>query len=80
MSEAIVVALIGASATLAGVVIQFVFRPLLEKLNAILGEVKNSHTTNFREDIDNKFSLVHMRLDSQAADIRELRGFLMGNN
>ena len=80
MSDPIIVAIIGGIATVITACIQFIFRPFGSKLNAILGEVKNSHTTNFREDIDNKFSLVHMRLDSQATDIRELRSLLMGNN
>lgn len=90
MSDPVIVALIGAVATVVGACVQFIFRPLVEKLNIIVDQVKNTHTKNLREDIDEKFAAIHNRLDekfaswdqrfdSQVDDIRELRGFVMGH-
>lgn len=33
------------------------------KLDEVLGQVRNSHETNLREDLDEKFAGVHRRID-----------------
>lgn len=42
------------------------------KTDVVKNEVKNSHTTNLRNDLDDKFDLVFAKLDAQSSDIRSI--------
>lgn len=80
MSAETLAALIAAFAALVVGYWQFVYRPRSDrndavdaKLDEVLHQVRNSHEKNLRDDIDEKFAMVHRRLDSQDADFRNLR-------
>lgn len=53
-------------------------RSVEQSTNVVKNEVKNSHTTNLRNDLDQKFELVFLKLDEQGAKLdahgAELRG------